>query len=355
MFLLVVLCGTGCVPRATWLPDSSGFVYTSEGAFSPARLILHDLVKGRRVLVDNLRGGCARPAVSPDGKLFAVTRHEAFGFVQVVVYDLKGKEVKRSKGVEFKESGEDAYLYWAPQGDNVLLAYEGGTGIYDLKENSLNYFPKVLAMEIGGTPICPDGKGFFISQPDGFDHLKFGVMNWQGKSQEINAKAVKLRSEADRMIVGNPQYHSSGWDGDVAFVSWSTFGARFDIQKREASTKEIAPSLTADKKVIQQQYEFPGGAIVRLVELKKRSYEKEARRIRARSIEERYRVEFFAPGKKDPEVIVPNAILVQFLPSPDKKLLLLECHIPLDMPPPPIQRHILVIDATGKTVAKTID
>jgi Tol biopolymer transport system component len=91
--LLVALSGSGCYPSATWLPDSSGFVYT-EYPETSGRLVLHDLAKGRRVLVDrHIR--CDRAAVSPDGKRIAVVETDW----EVVVYDLEGKERQRSKAL----------------------------------------------------------------------------------------------------------------------------------------------------------------------------------------------------------------------------------------------------------------
>src|SRR5207248_7817817 len=84
-----------------WLPDSSGFVYTDSGEFQ--QLIHYDVAKGeRRVLVEKLPAATMWPALSPDGKTVAVARLvRAQGMektlnLQVIEYDLKGKETHRS-------------------------------------------------------------------------------------------------------------------------------------------------------------------------------------------------------------------------------------------------------------------
>ena len=96
-------CSSGCLPTATWLPDSSGFVYT-EGA--PAkRLVRYDLAKGRpRVLVEDTEGDAHLPAVSPDGKRVAVAQGKE-GRLRVILFDLDGKELQRSQFFSVRRRG----------------------------------------------------------------------------------------------------------------------------------------------------------------------------------------------------------------------------------------------------------
>src|SRR5262249_41593719 len=69
--LLLVTC-TGCVEGITWLPDSSGFVYTEEDG---QRLMHFDLAKGTaRTLVADTKCETLWPAVSPDGKRIALAQ-----------------------------------------------------------------------------------------------------------------------------------------------------------------------------------------------------------------------------------------------------------------------------------------
>jgi len=66
---LVLIASSGCHPGISWLPDSSGFVYTKG-----KHLMLFDVkTKKSQVLAKDLRAP-AWPTVSPDGKRFALTR-----------------------------------------------------------------------------------------------------------------------------------------------------------------------------------------------------------------------------------------------------------------------------------------
>ena len=145
-------------------------------------------------------------------------------------------------------------------------------------------------------------------------------------------------------LLGFPQFHSSRWDGDVAELSWSNLNLRFDTAKREAREREVEPKETADKKPIQHQHEFPGGAKVRLVELKARKYQGE-------DSLGLYQLEGLKPGEKRPEVILAKCLVAQFLPSPDRKFLLMDCLTGLGNKLNNMEPRLIVVDAKGKVVA----
>jgi Tol biopolymer transport system component len=87
-----------------WLPDSSGFVYTT----SKQQLLRYDVATGKtQVLVADTGTKTLSPAVSPDGKRIAVARLHGKGkerdgvleagpdTLEIVVFDLDGKELHR--------------------------------------------------------------------------------------------------------------------------------------------------------------------------------------------------------------------------------------------------------------------
>src|SRR5262245_19784688 len=70
--ILVVANSVGCRPGVAWLPDGSGLLYTDKDG---SRLVTYSLTKkARRVVVADTGTNTLLPAVSPDGKYFAVGR-----------------------------------------------------------------------------------------------------------------------------------------------------------------------------------------------------------------------------------------------------------------------------------------
>src|SRR5262245_605828 len=127
--LLALLACTGCVPQVTWLPGSSGVVYTA--GQDGQRLVHFDLATNKQqVLVSDTKCQTARAAVSPDGKRIAVARINHLENIrdqwQVLIFDLKGNLVQKS-GV-FTQEGfvkdetrlrQTSELYWGP--GNIIV------------------------------------------------------------------------------------------------------------------------------------------------------------------------------------------------------------------------------------------
>src|SRR5262245_61151427 len=150
--VLALTTGTGCVPDVAWLPDSSGIIYTAtdwpgSGPNAPkrpnGRLVHYDLAKKTPRVVAETGTDTIQPALSPDGKRVAVARMTwekgNAPTLQVVVYDLSGKEVQRSKSFEWgdaprSEVGFERYpqLFWAPRGNKVLVSAYKHSSICDL-------------------------------------------------------------------------------------------------------------------------------------------------------------------------------------------------------------------------------
>ena len=95
----LTFCLPGCVLGVGWLPDSSGFVYTTP----QGRLMAYDIAakKSRLVLEDPAAKTTAWPGISPTGKRVALAHlKEADGqqdsLMQILICDLKGKVEFRS-------------------------------------------------------------------------------------------------------------------------------------------------------------------------------------------------------------------------------------------------------------------
>jgi hypothetical protein len=321
---LALLAGAGCIPNATWLPDSSGFVYT--GGPKKDALILYDVKAGKaRVLVDK-NAGPAWPAVSPDGRKIAVALRKDDGknvALEVAVFDRDGKELHRSKPLDWAphdKAASDkiaAQCFWAPDGNRLLLDSDGEGGFYDVKEKAT----VKLGMDVatfGASPIRPDGKGFLAYKPGG----QYVFVTWDGKEKEVEAKSKGLFGpdedpESPRGgLLAFPMLHCSRWDGSTATGSWGEVRITIDADKLTATKETIKPDLSPDKKPIQCQVKLADGAVARAVELYPRYGKEKGPNI---PIFGRYRLEVLKPGEKEAKTVMEEADFFMIQPSPDGK------------------------------------
>ena len=354
-------CCAGCLPNATWLPDSSGFVYT--GGENKDKLYLYDLAKkAPRVLVAK-GAGPAWPAVSPDGQRIAVALRSDDGTnvtLEVIVFDRDGKELHRSDTMNWTKhetgaSHEAAQAFWVPGRDKLLLGSDDVTGFYDLKTKSSATFGATVAT-FGSTPIRPDGKGFLAFKKD----ARVVFMDWDGKEQEIEPTpkgAFENQGGDDPVpsMLHFPRMHASRWDGSTAVVSWDDTCVKIDADKMTGARELFKPAITADKKVIQEQAQLAGGGVIRAVELTKRYQSGE--RPQGEPLLGSYRVEVVKPGAKEPKVLMDGAGFFLIDPSPDGKKAVVKCSKTLEaifIEPKPEQNMLFVIDGDGD-VADTID
>src|SRR5258708_3945045 len=103
-FMLILagaaLSGIGCDRTAliSWLPDSSGFVFTEDDG----RSLIHFDIKNqtRKTIVKDSDTRTLKPAVSPDSKQIALVRIVAEkdkpARLQVLLYGFDGKRIRRS-------------------------------------------------------------------------------------------------------------------------------------------------------------------------------------------------------------------------------------------------------------------
>lgn len=129
---LLPLTATGCFPGITWLPDSSGFVYS--GGKEGEQLMLFDLAKGSpQTLVTDTKSKTLWPTVSPDGKRIAVGRFvhdkKKGGTLQIFIYDLQGQLSQKSSVFPIGDIGDKGgdliptELFWAPNNKIVVSAW----------------------------------------------------------------------------------------------------------------------------------------------------------------------------------------------------------------------------------------
>jgi Tol biopolymer transport system component len=263
------------------------------------------------------------PALSPDGKQVAVARlvrtkeDEKTHTLQVIIYDLAGKEVHRSKDLPWTNEGKggDAgpmgtEVYWAASAGKLVVGNldDLKTGIYDLTKKLLVTLDGTPAA-FGGSPVRPDGKGFLITRrDDGPESLKVLLVDWDGKAQPIDMKPDTIDADSKSSSVQFPWAGTSGWKGQVAEVSYGTSRIRIDTEKR-VGTFEAIPKAegTVDEKDIVQQYAFPNGARVRVLAEQQNNQTK-------------YQLEFLKAGEKQPKVVSTqekNSFVLS--PSPDRK------------------------------------
>jgi dipeptidyl aminopeptidase/acylaminoacyl peptidase len=357
---LLPLLAAGCLPNATWLPDSSGFVYT--GGEHKDKLYLYDLAKKETRVLAEKGAGPAWPAVSPDGKRIAVAVRSDDGSninLEVIVFDRDGKELHRSGKINWAR--HDAGLgqvatqaFWVPGQDKLLLSSDGVTGVYDIKMKSSTTMDET-ACTFRNTPIRPDGKGYLAVQKDA-KGLVF--MEWDGTEHEIkltDKDAFEKRNGGDDPLTGMlffPLMHSSRWDGSTAIVSWDDVRVKIDADKFTASLEQFKPALSEDKKIIQDQVRLADGGVVRAVELTKR-YRKDGGETLFPFGS--YRVEALKQGAKEPKVLMDEAGYFMIYPSPDGKKAVVKCSKTQEAiftESKPDQDVLFLIDSLGDVATK---
>lgn len=278
----------GCVPVA-WLPDSSGFIYTTGRiAGKPAyhQLMLYELATGESRLVATTGACTPMPALSPDGTRVAVAAltTDANGqnlYARVFIYNLKGKEVHQSVKLDLGPARDNvaeipgsqpgpeqripAFVSWT--GSRIVVSTipnhgPGRTGIYDPDTGSAKALSGVPC-RIAGSPVRPDGKGMLLVRGEGLVWL-------DSKGEEKSFPLPSNPPPGLRHILRGTKPCSSYWQGEVAVVSQGKTRVEIDTTKRSVAWKTIPDSESRSKgRLILQQHRFdPEGTVVRVVATK---------------------------------------------------------------------------------------
>jgi dipeptidyl aminopeptidase/acylaminoacyl peptidase len=270
---LLSITSTGCFPGITWLPDSSGFVFTA-GKDGECALMQFDLTKGTpRKLVADTKSSTLLPAASPDGKLLAVARvvHEKKKLytLQVFIYDLTGKVTQRSsvfslpEAVQGNQSGElvPTELFWAPNNKIVISAWtESGTvAIYDIKADQIVTVQGAQAVAVAGKPFRPDGKGILvIKKSKKVPEVSF--VDWEGGERPIALTLPAMESQDLGDMLLWPSLCTSSWHGNKAIVSTSQTRLEIDTDKLTGKYQLTESGQPNSDNSIRQSFVFADGS-----------------------------------------------------------------------------------------------
>ncbi|MBM4069229.1 MAG: hypothetical protein FJ271_09830 [Planctomycetes bacterium] len=359
MHRLIICCLplllAGCLPRVVWLPDSSGLVYTAGPGGN--LLHVHDLSRGKP-LVKDLPGRVNVPAVSPDGKLLAVALlagNSPNSRVRILVFDRAGRETHRSDEIPWHGETKlysarplGAETYWEPAGTRLLIAGDDRLGFYDLKSRQFraqpgNFGPGPLIF--GGEWRGPRSKDMLV-RCDG----QFALLDWNGAVQSLRGLNVEASNQVRDAMTTWPAIFSSRWDDDIAEVGWNSDRFRFDLARRTVAFSQVLPDFADGRKVVQQRFSFGAGKpSVRVVELVARNFGLGGDG--QEGTFGMFRVEVLKPGQDQPSVLVPKISgCVQLVPSPDRRLLAVDC-LADSADRAPQERTILVVDAAGRLIS----
>ena len=188
----------------------------------------------------------------------------------------------------------------------------------------------------------------FDEKPAMDQDIRFVFVDWDGKEQPLKAPpflldrdALKKEKDANKLVaLFLPMMFESGWDGDVARVSYHVDRLRYLTRKGEAVLDQVQPEMT-EGGLVQNKYSFPGGqAQVRIVALiDQGKTPKDSKGVR---------LEILKRGKK-PVVIQPMADLCVPAVSPNGELMAVRCFAPgkkkLE------GNRIIIINKKGEVVA----
>lgn len=302
---VVIVLVSGCIPEeVVWLPDSSGFVYTTGQDVST---INYYSMSGKtwRVIVADTKCRTPWPAVSPDGKHVATARaltENNRQTIQVFIWDMEGREVHCSEITDWGENKsprdgsklDETALAWSPRYDRLLVATNAGWGYYDPTRGTF----KTMA-EMGRT-LCPfphprvfrpDNKGLLVVTQENNSRTPMLFLRWDGTRTEFEwtdqfREQFKKRSLdirwADTVVVVTQEGGSMHLDTESGKIQWQArtqsvgglTGASaccmFVGDKALLRCREIGDPLNVDagKDVVELVYPETGQTFVKADDLK---------------------------------------------------------------------------------------
>jgi hypothetical protein len=363
LLLVVLLVCSGCIPAITWLPDSSGFVYTAGRHGN--QLMYFDLAKKEpQTLVEGTKCETLRPAVSPDGKRIALAkithvRNERDTW-RILIYDLTGKLVHSSK--VFSESGfiEDenrlentSEVYWNSP-DFILinkvafstkktisnLGNAGGFVLYDLKSDRIVTQQSGYVLSFDGKALRPDGKRFLVATSKKDKTKRLSVVDITGNARSVTMKPSPAEFEEVIGVLLLSGLANSSWRDNVAIIS-SYFGRlEIDTDRLEAFFKPDAAYSADLKEGIRQQADFSNGAWSLQIQCRKEQADNTSKDFG--------RLLLLDLREKKTQVLSEDALGAVLFPSPNGKFVAVRWIHKEDERTP----SLWVLDQNGKIVAK---
>jgi hypothetical protein len=366
---LILAVNTGCYTEVVWLPDSSGFIYTTpEG-----RLVRYDVTtEKRQVLVADTGTKTTLPALNPEGKRVAVARllgqskvrdagvEVGLDTLEVIVYDLDGKELQHSPQAVWRKDGlygrkgghisnPDGYtvLLWGPKGNEDKLAIfepfigDSKWGLYDLKTERLEVVRP-------GRPFSPSpaaGAGGFLVYDD-IHPTSIAFVDWEGKEHPITMKRLDKKDLEKASLSDTPWEQ---WEGKTFVGKLPPYLVRIDTEKRVGVFEQNpGDNVPAEKESVAKEYAFPeGGARARIISFGEKD---------SGVIKTYYRLEVIKPGDKKSQVILDKrGNNVSLIPAPNKKLLAIRIATVSDDRKTDVSDKILLLNSEGKVVKEIIE
>jgi hypothetical protein len=354
---------TGCIPGITWLPDSSGFVYTTGGLgdfeVPPHRhggLFVFDVKQKKPVeLVPQTGTHTLWPALRADGQRIAVAGitydKEKAPALEVIVYDRQGKEVQVSRRFEWGNpppgvNPSDYYtqLFWAPRGNKVLVFANRTTGIVDLEANRVIKQETGCPAIFGTSPVRPDGQGFLLTRAN----ADMAFVDWDGGETAIDMKPETRDSNDKRNLLYTPVASCwSRWEGDTAVATWDTSEIRIDTAKHLGTFHTVAREKgTLDGKEIYQEFTFPGGKtrIVVVYVIGPRDFRDAGLPV--------VRVDLLGPGANERRTLVHRTSFAAVFPAPNRELAALRYYTETGADKKKHVERIAVVNAKGEVAAQ---
>jgi hypothetical protein len=270
--------------------------------------------------------------------------------LQVVVYDRQGREVHRSKTFPWGERPErvigcEGYpqLFWAPQGNRLLVHAALISGICDLNKDQAVMLGAAIPSIYGTTPIRPDGKGFLLARENGVSFV-----DWEGREAAIKLPVDKTSGRLAEFPSCPAAVCWTRWEDDGAIATWKGVQLRIDTTKQIGTWHQLddETAWAFDGKEIQQLYAFPDGKTKIVVQ-----YLVSWRDFRDAGLAT-VRVLFVGPRPNQRRALVEEAYHCGVYPSPDKKLVALRYYPVTTRDSRLLQDRILIVDAEAEMVAE---
>jgi hypothetical protein len=272
----------GCIPGVSWLPDSSGFVFTTP----KGRLVVYDLPtrKHRVILQDSTAATTCLPAISPSGKRIALghlhdSHDKITALLQFVVCDVQGKIEFRSDKIllaplKGKDFGYTTQIVWSPDEKKLLVHGQGNAnqgkgfniaGLFDITTGKIQVWDEHVPAFFGGTPIRPDGAGFLLGKLQSNDDIgEYAWVDWNGKEKRI---AITQREAEPEPIPPYTALCDSRWDGAKAVLTLPQQRYVIDTEKLEQMMLPVREADTMiGKEFIRMRTKLANGLELLLLE-----------------------------------------------------------------------------------------